>query len=122
MFSEARAKCALLIGMRNACPGCCAAPSARLRASSTRYGGALLIRGPSWTPYHLGPGSAVHREERCTASGTREALLHTLAIRGYPRWAEDGRTPAPSAAAHPTVPNPGSNSSAMKNEQILSQI
>jgi hypothetical protein len=29
-----------------ACPGYCAAPSARLRASSTRYGGALLIRGP----------------------------------------------------------------------------
>jgi hypothetical protein len=27
-------------------PGCCAAPLARLRASSTRYGGALLIRGP----------------------------------------------------------------------------
>jgi hypothetical protein len=35
--------------MRNACPGCCAAPSARLRASSTRYGGALLIRGPLCT-------------------------------------------------------------------------
>src|SRR5216684_4651811 len=32
-------------------PGCCAAPSARLRASLTRYDlrrGALLIRGPSW--------------------------------------------------------------------------
>jgi hypothetical protein len=28
-----------------------------------------------------GPGSAVHREERCTASGTREALLHTLSAR-----------------------------------------
>src|SRR5258708_39887691 len=26
----------------------------------------------------LGPGSAVHREVRCTASGTRDALLHTL--------------------------------------------
>src|SRR5712672_1287475 len=35
-------------------PGCCAAPSARLRASSTRYGGAVLIRGPppvsTWVP------------------------------------------------------------------------
>ena len=29
-----------------------------------------------------GPGSAVHREERCTASGTREALLHTLSAGG----------------------------------------
>jgi len=25
----------------------------------------------------LGPGSAMHREVRCTASGTRDALLHT---------------------------------------------
>src|ERR1700681_3257043 len=29
-----------------------------------------------------GPGSAVHREERCTASGTRDALLHTLSGSG----------------------------------------
>ena len=64
--------------MRNACPGCCAAPSARLRASSTRHGGALLIRGPLCTRIALGPGSAVHREERRTASGTRDALLHAL--------------------------------------------
>jgi hypothetical protein len=54
--------------MRNACPGCCAAPSARLRASSTRYGGALLIRGPLCTRIALGPGSAVHRTGRCFAS------------------------------------------------------
>ena len=26
----------------------------------------------------LGPGSAVHRKVRCTASGTRDVLLHTL--------------------------------------------
>src|ERR1700676_253599 len=46
-----------LLRMRNACPGCCAAPSARSRASSTRYGlrrGALLIRGPLCTPDRLG--------------------------------------------------------------------
>ena len=54
--------------MRNACPGCCAARS-----------GALLIRGPLCTRIALGPGSAVHREERCTASGTRDALLHAAA-------------------------------------------
>jgi hypothetical protein len=33
-----------------------------------------------------------------------------------------GRTPAPTAAAHPNVPNPGSNLLEMKNDQILSQI
>jgi hypothetical protein len=38
-----------LLRMRSACPGCCAAPQARSRASSTRYGGALLD-----------PGSIVH--------------------------------------------------------------
>ncbi len=47
-------------------PGCCAAPSARLRASSTRYAlrrGALLIRGPSrrWLCC-MGPGSAEQRD------------------------------------------------------------
>src|SRR6266478_383225 len=56
------------------CPGCCAAPSARSRASSTRYGsrrGALLIPGPAereaWVP-------ALRRsaKRRCTASGTRD--------------------------------------------------
>ena len=35
----------------------------------------------------VGPGSAVHREERCTASGTRDASLHnfieTVWGRGY---------------------------------------
>src|SRR5713101_1327966 len=63
-------------GTRNACPGCCATPtpSARSRASSTRYvlrRGALLIRVHCALRIALGPGSAVHREERCTASGTR---------------------------------------------------
>jgi hypothetical protein len=41
---------AQLIYALHSFPGCCAAPSARLRASSTRYDlrrGALLIRGPS---------------------------------------------------------------------------
>jgi hypothetical protein len=54
-------------------PGCCAAPSARLRASSTCYDlrrDALLIRGPL-ASVEIGPGSAEQREERCTASGTR---------------------------------------------------
>jgi hypothetical protein len=47
---------------------------------STRYGGALLIRGPHLAS--LGPGSAAQRagrcfaspSERCTASGTRDML------------------------------------------------
>src|SRR5205823_6000443 len=47
-----------LICDAGSCPGCCAAPSARSRASSTRYvlrRSALLIRGPSvrlrsWVP------------------------------------------------------------------------
>src|SRR5713101_9800328 len=69
-------------GTRNACPGCCATPtpSARSRASSTRYvlrRGALLIRVHCALRIALGPGSAVHREERCTASGKRDGLLHT---------------------------------------------
>ena len=42
-------------------PGCCAARRSRRDA--------LLIRGPCSAP--MGPGSAVHREKRCTASGTR---------------------------------------------------
>ena len=37
----------------------CDAPSARLRASATRYGGALRIRGP--VDRGVGPGSALHR-------------------------------------------------------------
>src|SRR6266852_1508556 len=50
-------------------PGCCAA-----RRSSRR--GALQIRGPRATiGAVMGPGSAEQREERCTASGTREPLL-----------------------------------------------
>ena len=57
-----------------ACPGCCAAPPARSRASSTRYAlrcGALLIRGPydELGMIVMGPGSAAQREGRCTASG-----------------------------------------------------
>ncbi len=56
-------------------PGCCAAPLARSRASSTRYGlrrGALLIRGSIFTK---GPGSAVHHQKgRCTASGIRGSV------------------------------------------------
>jgi hypothetical protein len=34
---------------------------------------ALLIRGPQLRSESVGPGSAVHREERCTASGTRKS-------------------------------------------------
>src|SRR6266404_241536 len=74
--------------MRNACPGCCAAPQARSRASSTRYGGALLIRGPLCTRTALGPrlcgasyrtmlriaGRTLHR----VRDTTRDLLLHTL--------------------------------------------
>jgi hypothetical protein len=46
-------------------------------------GGALLIRGP-WLQ-KVGPGSAVHREERCTASGTR-ADIHVPASRSRKTW------------------------------------
>ena len=45
-ISLMRAACWIVERPRQSFPGCCAAPSARLRASSTRYGGALLIRGP----------------------------------------------------------------------------
>src|ERR1700730_19258877 len=41
-------------------PGCGAAPSARLRASSTRYGGAPLIRDRSRLGICDDPGSAAH--------------------------------------------------------------
>src|SRR5260370_39172494 len=41
-----------------------------------------------------------------------------LTMRGYARWADDGRTSAPSAAAH----QPGPTARPMKNDQILSQI
>jgi hypothetical protein len=51
-----------------------ASPSARLRASSTRYGGALLSRGRNELRACNGPGSAEQREERCTASGTQLAF------------------------------------------------
>jgi hypothetical protein len=47
------------------CPACCAAPSARLRASSTRYGlrrGALPSRGPH-VMYVWHPTRALHRED-----------------------------------------------------------
>ena len=43
----------LLINNRSPFPGRCAAPQARSRASSTRYGGALQSRGPC-------PGSDTH--------------------------------------------------------------
>ena len=39
--------------------------------------GALLIGGPR----RLGSGSAVHRKERCTASGTRGAVTSPTALR-----------------------------------------
>jgi hypothetical protein len=63
-------------------PGCCATPSARLRASSTRYDlrrGALLIRGPLASA-DMGPGSAEQREGRCTASGTRGICSRPRAV------------------------------------------
>src|SRR5882724_740295 len=40
--------------------------------AAQRVSGALLIRGPSGAA--VGPGSAVHRKTRCTASGTRDLL------------------------------------------------
>jgi hypothetical protein len=43
--------------------------------AAQRFCGALLIRGPWLRAANLGPGSAVHREVRCTASGTRDASL-----------------------------------------------
>ena len=42
-----------------------------LRSAPLLRRGALLIRGPS--NLDIGPGSAKQREERCIASGTREA-------------------------------------------------
>src|SRR6266849_1297300 len=43
------------------------------RISSAARSGALLSRGPSRS-VDMGPGSAEQREERCSASGTREGL------------------------------------------------
>src|ERR1700681_4774834 len=40
--------------------------------AAQRSCGALLIRGPWCRMQGMGPGSAEQREERCTASGTRE--------------------------------------------------
>jgi hypothetical protein len=54
-----------------------------LRIAFRDSGGALLIRGP-WLQ-KVGPGSAVHREERCTASGTR-ADIHVPASRSRKTW------------------------------------
>jgi hypothetical protein len=61
-------------------PGCCAAPSARLRASSTRYDlrrvalpGSIVWPGVC----SCRSGSAEQREGRCTASGTRETVSPT---------------------------------------------
>src|ERR1700759_3392743 len=62
---------------KSAFPGCCAALGTALRAAGS---GALLIRGPCLAP---GPGSAVHREERCTASGTRTLLRRHLVPREF---------------------------------------
>jgi hypothetical protein len=43
-----------------------------LRSAPHLRRGALLVRGPSLSrTQSVGPGSAEHREERCTASGTR---------------------------------------------------
>jgi hypothetical protein len=39
------------------------------------YGASLHLRaGVPGTAIHDGPGSAAHRDERCTASGTRFAM------------------------------------------------
>src|ERR1700692_4974236 len=43
------------------------------RSASPERRGALLIRGPFALAGFVGPGSAAHREERCTASGTRSS-------------------------------------------------
>src|SRR3984957_13330968 len=50
--------------MRNAGPGCCPAPLA-----GAADPGPMQPKTRYWV---LGPGSAAQREERCTASGTRE--------------------------------------------------
>src|SRR5258707_14217810 len=52
-----RSVCAPIGHCKSSCPRRGAAPSARLLASSTRYGGATLSRGLSWA-YPMGPGSA----------------------------------------------------------------
>src|ERR1700733_10156261 len=46
------------------CPGCCTALS-----------DALLVRARYYAYHVMGPGSAVHRQERCTASGTRSIWI-----------------------------------------------
>jgi hypothetical protein len=83
----------VILRLGEACPGCCAAPSARLRASSTRYGGALLIRGPLCTPHRLGPGSAVHRDRTMLRIAVRtlhrvrdtRRILHILSAVAAPQ-------------------------------------
>ncbi|MEA2978943.1 MAG: protein ImuB [Alphaproteobacteria bacterium] len=59
-----------------ACPGRSAAPSARLRAFSTRYGDALQTRDPGFLKGRQ-PGSRISGASltRCTASGTRAETL-----------------------------------------------
>src|SRR5580693_7098017 len=57
-------------------PGCGAAPLARSRASSTRYGGAPLIRDRSGLGVCYDPGSAAHHS----------ASLHAALRPGNESW------------------------------------
>src|SRR5690349_1269037 len=59
-----------------ACPGRVAAPSVRLRTSSTCYGDATLIRDRN------GPGSATHHR-RGAASRPGQELLYLLHLRKF---------------------------------------
>jgi hypothetical protein len=55
-----------------------------LRSAPLLRRGALLIRGRNEGSARNGPGSAVHREERCTASGTRSPVIAGLDPAIYP--------------------------------------
>ena len=70
-------------------PGRCAA-SARSRASSTRYGDALQIRGPCFQKKRMGPGSAKQRYalHRARDTGLAEGA-EAIAEQIEPTWRAD---------------------------------
>src|SRR4029079_11436031 len=81
------------------CPGRSAAPQARLRASSTRYGGALLSRGPFYSERVVGPGSA---KQRCALHRVRDtSSLSSQRQRNQAEGADDDAPPGEERKAVP---------------------
>jgi hypothetical protein len=66
-----------------------------LRSAPPLRRGALLIRGPCRGVVAVGPGSAEQREERCTASGTRNAT--------HPSRRAQGRAPQDEVPTSPVI-------------------